>query len=48
MKALDDFEANAVPMDPGTQIDMDNAAAVQFSKFILKTKGKWTRIPETV
>ena len=48
MKALDDFEANAVPIDPGTQIDMDNAAAVQFSKFILKTKGKWTRIPETV
>jgi hypothetical protein len=47
MKALDDFEANAVPMDPGTQIDMDNAAAVQFRKFTLKTKGKWTRIPET-
>jgi len=42
-KALDDFEANAVPLDPNTPVSMDEAAVVQFSKFILRTKGKWTR-----
>jgi hypothetical protein len=47
IKALDDFEANAVPLGPETSIDMDNAAVVQFSKFVLRTKGKWTRVPET-
>lgn len=45
-KALDDFEANAVPLAPSTPVSMDEAAIVQFSKFILRAKGKWTRIPE--
>jgi hypothetical protein len=45
-KALDDFEANAVPLDRNIPVSMDEAAVVQFSKFILRTKGKWTRIPE--
>ena len=44
MKALDDFEANAVPLETRIPVSMDEAAAVQFSKFILRKKGKWTRI----
>jgi hypothetical protein len=46
IKALDDFEANAVSLSPETPIDMDDAAVVQFSKFVMRTKGKWIRIPE--
>jgi len=46
IKALNDFEENAVPLDPDTPISPDEAAVVQFSKFILRKKGKWVRIPE--
>jgi hypothetical protein len=47
IKALDDFEANAVPLGPETPIDMENAAVLQFSKSVMRTKGKWIRVPET-
>ena len=46
IKALDDFEANAVPLGPDTPISLDEAAIVQFSQFIRRKKGKWIRIPE--
>jgi hypothetical protein len=46
IKALDDFEANAVPLGPETPVAMDEAAVVQFSKFVMRTKGKWIRVPE--
>ena len=45
IKALDDFEADAVPLDPEMHIGMD-PAVVQFSKFVMRTKGKWIRVPE--
>ncbi len=46
IKALDDFEANAFPLAPETSVAMDEAAIVQFSRFVRRTKGKWIRIPE--
>jgi hypothetical protein len=48
IKALDDFEKNAVPLSPGTPIDMDEAAVVQFTRLIRQRKGKWVRVPENV
>ena len=46
IKALDDFEANAVRLSSRTPIAMDEAAIVQFSRFVRRTKGKWIRVPE--
>ena len=46
IKALDDFERNALPLAPETPVAMDEAAIVQFSRFVRRTKGKWIRIPE--
>ncbi len=46
IKALDDFEKNAVPLSPETPIAMDEAAVVQFTRFIRQKKGKWVRVPE--
>jgi hypothetical protein len=46
IKALDDFEKNAVPLSPETPIAMDEAAVVQFTRFIRQKKGKWVRMPE--
>jgi hypothetical protein len=40
IKALDDFEANAVPLGPETLIAMDEAAVVQFSKVCHANQGK--------
>jgi hypothetical protein len=48
IKALDDFEKNAVPLSPETQIAMDEAAIVQFTRFIRPRKGKWVRVPGNV
>jgi hypothetical protein len=45
IKALDDIDANAVALEPGTEVAMDEAAFVQFKRLILRTKGKWTRVP---
>jgi hypothetical protein len=46
LKAMNDFEANATPLAPDTPITMDEAAVVQFSRFVKRTKGKWIRVPE--
>lgn len=46
IKALDDFELNALPLAPETPVAMREAAIVQFSRFVRRTKGKWIRIPE--
>ena len=46
IRALDDFEANALPLAAATSVAMDEAAIVQFSRFVRRTKGKWIRIPE--
>ena len=46
IKAINDFEANAAPLGPGTSIAMHEAAVVQFTKFVRRTKGKWIRVPE--
>ena len=40
------YVANAVPLGPETPVAMDEAAVVQFSKFVMRTKGKWIRVPE--
>jgi hypothetical protein len=48
IKALDDFEKNAVPLSPDTPIAMDEAAIVQFTRFIRQKKGKWVRVPEKI
>jgi hypothetical protein len=45
IKALKDFEENAIPLSPEIPIEPDEAAVVQFSKFIRRQKGKWIRIP---
>jgi hypothetical protein len=34
------------PLGPETSIAMDEAAVVKFSKFVMRTKGKWRRVPE--
>ena len=47
IKALDDFEARAVPIAPEVSIAMDKAAIVQFTKFVRRQKGKWIRIPDS-
>jgi hypothetical protein len=47
IQALKDFEANAVPLDPETPIALGEAAIVQFSRRVRRTKGKWIRVPET-
>lgn len=46
VKAINDFEANAVPLPPETPIATDEAAVVHFSRLIRRTKGKWTRVPD--
>jgi hypothetical protein len=48
IKALDDFEKNAGPLPHETPVAMDEAAIVQFTRFIRPKKGKWVRVPETV
>lgn len=48
IKALDDFEKNAVPLSPEKPIAMDDAAIVQFTRFIRPIKGKWVRVPQNV
>jgi hypothetical protein len=48
IKALDDFEKNAVPLPAETPVAMDEAAIVQFTRFIRPKKGKWVRVPEPV
>lgn len=45
IKALDDFEKNAVPLPPETPVAMDEAAIVQYTRFIRPKKGKWVRVP---
>jgi len=46
IKAINDFEVNAVPLGPETPITMDEAAVVQFSRVVRRTKGKWIRVPQ--
>jgi len=46
IKALNDFEANALPLSPDIAVDMDQVAVVQFSRSVRRTKGKWIRVPE--
>ena len=46
IKALNDFEANALPLSPDIPVDMDQVAVVQFSRSVRRTKGKWIRVPE--
>jgi hypothetical protein len=48
IKALDDFEKNAVPLPAETPVAMDDAAIVQFTRFIRPKKGKWVRVPDPV
>lgn len=46
IQALDDFEKNAVPLPPETPVAMDEAAIVQYTRFIRPKKGKWVRVPQ--
>jgi len=46
IKALDDFESNALPLSADTPVAIDQVAVVQFSRSIRRTKGKWIRVPE--
>ena len=48
LKALDDFEKNAVPLPAEGPVAMEQAAIVQFTRFIRPKKGMWVRVPETV
>jgi len=46
IKALEDFEAKAIPLSPEAPVAMDEAAVVQFKRFVRRTKGQWIRVPE--
>lgn len=47
IQALDDFEKNAVPLPPESAVAMDEAAIVQYTRFIRPKKGKWVRVPQS-
>ncbi len=45
LKVLDDFEAKAIPLGPDAVTAMQEPAVVTFQRVVMRSKGKWKRIP---